>query len=78
MKVKNFETVYGVVLIAIEDDGMLSFYGKRSCSNLLFLTGHRGSIEEVNNDVAAAIAAQYERTISEEEEAIAEALEEAM
>ena len=76
MKVKKFETVYGVVLIVMEEDGMLSFYGKRSCSDLLFLVGYRGSIEEVDNDVAANIAAQYESTISEEEEAIAEALEE--
>ena len=72
MKVKKFETVYGVVLIVMEEDGMLSFYGKHSSSNLLFLVGYRGSIEEVDNDVAATIAAQYESTISEEEEAIEE------
>ena len=78
MKVKKFETVYGVVLVVIEEDGMLSFYGKRSCDNLLFLVGYRGSIEEVDNDVAANICAQYESAISEEEEVIASALEEAM
>ena len=76
MKVKNFETVYGVVLVVMEEDGMLSFYGKHSSSNLLFLVGYSGSIEEVDNDVAATIAAQYESLISEEEEAIDEALEE--
>lgn len=78
MKIKKFETVYGVVLVVMEEDGMLSFYGKHSSSNLLFLVGYRGSIEEVDNDVAANICAQYESTISDEEEAIAEALEEAM
>lgn len=78
MKTKKFETVYGVVLVVMEEDGMLSFYGKRSCDNLLFLVGYKGSIEEVDNDVAATIAAQYESAISDEEEAIAEALEEAM
>lgn len=78
MKIKKFETVYGVVLIVMEEDGMLSFYGKHSSSDLLFLVGYRGSIEEVDNDVAATIAAQYDSTISDEEEAIAEALEEAM
>ena len=82
MKVKKFEIndgteiIDGTEIVVIEDDGLLSFYGKRSCSDLLFLVGYRGSIEEVDNDVAANIAAQYESTISEEEEAIAEALEE--
>lgn len=70
MKAKKFETVYGVVIVVTEDEGMLSFYGKHSSSNLLFLVGYRGNIEEVVDDVALSIAAQYERLISDLEEAI--------
>ena len=70
MKAKKFETVYGVVIVVTEDEGMLSFYGKHSSSNLLFLVGYRGNIEEVGDDLALSIAAQYERVISDFEEAI--------
>lgn len=70
MKAKKFETVYGVVIVVTDDEGMLSFYGKHSSSNLLFLVGYRGNIEEVGDDLALSIAAQYERVISDFEEAI--------
>ena len=70
MKAKKFETVYGVVIVVTDDEGMLSFYGKHSSSNLLFLVGYRGNIEEVGDDLALSIAAQYERDISDFEEAI--------
>ena len=75
MKVKKFETVYGVVIVVIEEEGMLSFYGQRSSDDLLHLVGYRGSIEDVTDDDVASIASQYEEIISDKERALDEAAE---
>ena len=83
MKVKKFEIndgteiIDGTEIVVIEDDGLLSFYGKRSRDDLFSLVMKQGKIEEVSDDMVFSISNKYSDLISDLEKTMDEAEERA-
>ena len=83
MKVKKFEIndgteiIDGTEIVVIEDDGLLSFYGKRSRDDLFSLVMKQGKIEEVSDDMVFSISNKYSDLISDLEKTMNEAEERA-